>query len=212
MTRPGLFASLLVLTAPAAFAQPAPPDPQARYQALLADAKTAADPAAIDWRALRYAYADLPSFQGEADDEDRAAMFKASKAHDWAATGAAAQKVLDTSFLDPAAHYLLGVAYARQNRPADAQHETAIGQALIASIKTGDGLSYDTAYTVITVAEEYDVLGIDGYALDQQSLSQHDGHVYDVMACKDGDGKPVTFYFNIDREWAAEARMFGGGK
>jgi hypothetical protein len=34
----------------------------------------------------------------------------------------------------------------------------------------------------------------------KQSLSQKDGHMYDIMVCKDAtdQGRDVTAYFNID--------------
>jgi len=183
------------------------PDPEAHYQELLTTVKAATGP--VDWAALRYAYADLPSFMGSGDDDDRAAMFKALQASDWPAVEAAARRVIDAMYVDGAAHFMLGVALDKQGKP-DGARERAIGTGLLESIETGDGLSYDTAFTVITVAEEYDLMSYIGVSLDTQALSQHDGHTFDVMTTKDDSGKTAVYYFNIDREWAAENRMFSG--
>jgi hypothetical protein len=191
-------------------------DPEAHYQQLLAEAKAATG--SVDWRALRYAYAGRPAFTGNQDDDaDRDAMFKAANSGDWQAAQAAAQRAVDTMYVDGMAHIMLAVAYDHLGKTAEADREGPIGQGLLDSIETGDGLSYGTAWTVITVAEEYDFLYYIGLKPGQQSLSEHDGHMFDVLEAADDKGNSTTYYFNIDREWDAEARMFdamglGNGK
>lgn len=210
----------LILLAGLAFAPvaataqtPAPKaaDAELSYQTLLNAARTAtaeSGSAPVDWRALRYAYSDRPSFMGHADDEDRQAMFKAANAGNWPEAQTAANRVIAQSWVDGMAHFILGIALSYQNKPKDALREKAIGQGLIESVKTADGLSFEHAFTVITVAEEYDLMTLMGVHLDNQALSHNGGHTYDVMTTKDRDGKTVVYYFNIDREWASEARMF----
>ena len=182
----------------------ADPDPEASYQALLTAAKAATGP--VDWQALRYAYAERPAYDGEFDHDARDAMFRASTAHDWATVKAKATTVLDANYVDGMAHHSLAAADVALGDPEQGQKEFAMAEGIFASIRTGDGLSFDHAFTVISIAEEYDIMATMGLSLDQQSLNNHDGHMFDVMATEDEQGKKVTYYFNIDREWAAETR------
>jgi hypothetical protein len=183
-------------------------DAEAHYQELLAAAKAATGP--VDWKALRYAYADRPDFTGTPDEEDREAMFKAADGNDWPGVQAAAQRAVDQMYVDGAAHLMMAIAYDHMGKADDAQREGTIGEGLLDSIQTGDGLSYDTAWTVITVAEEYDYLTYAGLEPGNQSLEEHDGHEFDVLEAKDDKGSSAKYYFNIDREWAAENRLFSG--
>ena len=201
-----LFALLACAAFQPALAFAADPDPEAAYQALLAAAKSGTGP--IDWQALRFAYADRPSYAPDDDTDDRRAMFVAVNAHDWATVLAKANKVLDKNYTDGMAHHSAGAADVALGHPDDGMKERAMAEGIFQSIRTGDGLSFEHAFTVISVAEEYDLLATMGVDLDQQALSNSDGHVYDVMTVHDDSGKTVVYYFNIDREWAAETKMF----
>ena len=201
---------LAVLAFAAAQAAPAlaqDADPVAHYNDLLAAAKSGSGP--VDWAALRYAYADLPDFDGQFDGADRQLMFAASTRHDWDTVLTIATRILDKNYVDGMAHHAAGAAELSLGRTQDGLRDKAMADAIFASIRTGDGLSYEHAFTVIAIDEEYDLLiTMDVPDIGTQSLQQHDGHTYDVFATKDADGNTVTYYFNIDREWAAETRPF----
>ncbi|HVZ30125.1 MAG TPA: hypothetical protein VG839_06995 [Asticcacaulis sp.] len=182
-------------------------DAEARYQSLLAAAKAGAP---VNWQTLRFAYAERPSYVMDGDRDERAAMFKAINADDWTGALAAANRVLDKNYCSGLGHFGAAMADDKLGRAADSDREKQIARAIFASIKTGDGLSFEQAFTVISVGEEYDTFTTLGIDPGNQSLSKHDGHMYDVFVTKDEAGKPVTYYFNIDRVWAAEARMMGG--
>lgn len=200
-------AGLALLSAPA-MAE----DAEAHYQALLTAAKAGTAP--VDWQALRFAYADRPTYDLEAGRDDRAAMFKAFNANDWAGTVAAANRVLGVNYCSAMTHLVVGIADDRLGQAADAQREKAIARGLFESIRTGDGLSHEHAFTVISVGEEYDFFIFAGVDLHNnkytQRLDQQGGHSYDVFDVTDGTGKTVTYYFNIDRAWAAETRALHG--
>jgi hypothetical protein len=91
-------------------------------------------------------------------------------------------------------------------KAAAAQREHDITAGLIKSIMTGDGLTPQTAFTVITVHEEYALFHILGLDVTQQALVNENGHGYDLMSTTDSDGKSQDYYFLIDRVLAAEAR------
>lgn len=66
-------------------------------------------------------------------------------------------------------------------------------------ILRGNGRSYETAWTVISVPEEYAVLRLLGCKSQRQFLEEHNGHMFDVLeALPKGAKEPISFYFNID--------------
>lgn len=181
-------------------------DAEAHYQTLLAAAKSGDAP--VDWQALRFAYADRKDFDGQFDSPDRRAMFDAAARRDWPASLAAANRVLDKTYVDGMAHFSAGAADLALGHPDDAQREKAMAEGIFASIRTGDGLSFEHAFTVIAIDEEYDLLITMGVEPGTQGLVNNGDHTYDVFDTKDTNGKPVRYYFNIDHEWAAETRPF----
>lgn len=180
------------------------PDAEARYQALVAAVKSGSD---VDWAALRFAYADRPGVAIFATDNARGAMSKALAAEDWPAVLATANAVLDKDFSDAKAHRFAAYAYKLTQRSGEAARELAISDALLKSIETGDGLTPETAFTVVAVHEEYDLMLVRGWRKSQQSLQSHNGHAYDVMDVTTRDGKSATYYFQIDRVMQAEAAL-----
>src|SRR5262245_57597854 len=144
-------------------------DAEAKYQALLAMAK--ADPAAVDWQALRFAFADRPSFSPYGDAMDRTAIRAAKAAGDWEGLLAAANKVLGVNYVDAEAHVAAAVAYGKLGRHDEGKRAHAISVAIIKSIMQGrDGKSPEQAFVVISVAEEYALLSALRYRREMQAL------------------------------------------
>jgi hypothetical protein len=186
-----------------------PPDAETKYQKMLAAAK--ADPGAMDWQALRFAYADRPSFSLLAVDDGRKAIHEARAAHDWEGLLAATSKVMEVNYADGEAHLQSAVAYDLLGKIDGAKREQAIAVAIFKSMMpNGDGKSREHAFVVISVAEEYELMRARRHRVVHQSLVQAAGHAYDVLdAIGQDGGETVTFYFQIDRVIAAEARMLG---
>ena len=88
----------------AATAHAAEPDPEARFQALLASARAGGQ--AVDWQALRFAYADRPTFSvfGDGLDAVRKGMRTALGAKDYTGAIGLAQQIIDQDFVDAEAH------------------------------------------------------------------------------------------------------------
>ena len=197
-------AMLQMVAAPAADAQ----DAEAKYQAMLAAAK--ADPAGTDWQALRFAYADRPSFSPYGGDGGLKAMRAARAAHDWQGLLDAANKVLDVSYVDGEAHLAAGAAYYMLGKSAEAEREQTIAVAIFKSMmRNGDGKSPEQAFVVISVLEEYQLMAARRRRVVGQRLVNVAGHAYDVIDATEPDGDTVTFYFQIDRVLAAQARSLG---
>jgi len=179
------------------------------YQALLTAAKRG-DP--VDWQALRFAYAESPDFDllGSGAEDARKQMYADYRGGDFAGALQQAASVLGHDYVDIDAHMVADLAARKLGDEAQAKlhHDAAIG--LLNSIRTGDGHTPETAYTVITVGEEYAVLRAYGLRPSQQALISNGGHSYDRLDAIDHDGKTVTLYFLIDRVLAAEDAALNG--
>jgi hypothetical protein len=200
------FAALLVLLALAAALPAAAFDgaSEARYQSLLAAAKTGGQP--IDWSALRFAFADSAEFDlsGDRTDEARKAMFAAINAGDDKAALVQAKLILDQDYVDIDAHVAADLAWQHLGDAAAAKREHDIALGLLRSIRTGDGSTPQTAFTVISVSEEYAMMRAFDLKVTDQALIQAGGHSYDRLNTTDSDGKTQSFFFLIDRIIAAE--------
>jgi hypothetical protein len=62
-----------------------------------------------------------------------------------------------------------------------------------------DGLSYETAVKVNSVAEEYRFIkkNCADCEPERQSLTEHDGKPFDVLTVKKPDGSKISYYFDI---------------
>jgi len=202
-------ATLLALAGAARAADPAA---DARYQQLLAQAKTA-DPASVDWQALRFAYADSSGFSvtGGEDDQHQA-LFQALNKDDNKAVVAAANAILAKDFVDVDAHVALDLADQALGFKQQSAREHQIALGLLKSVHTGDGATPETAFTVITVGEEYATMRAFAMRVTGQALVMAGPHSYDRLTVVDSEGKTRSFFFLVDRVMAAERAGLSGGK
>ena len=68
---------------------------------------------------------------------------------------------------------------------------------IYAVTSTGDGSSKETAFHVISVADEYGIMDIFGLSPTMQSLVEDKGQSYDVMELKENKYGLESMYFNI---------------
>jgi hypothetical protein len=191
-----LIAALAFAAAPASAAE--------NYEALLTRAKSG-DPA-LDYRALRDAYAASAHYQpyGGDTDDARTTMIKAFNAQDCTTALPAADKVLDAIYIDITAHLVSGRCFEMAGDKAKADFHRAIAHGLMDSIvASGDGKTEKTAFLVVTINEEYDVLSALRWRLVGQALINDDGHAFDKMEVKSAtSAETATLYFQIDRPMA----------
>jgi hypothetical protein len=170
------------------------------YEALVARLK--AGDLKVDFGALRDAYAESTGYApyGGSFDAARQDMIKAANAHDCKTSLANAEKVLDAIYIDILSHTLSARCYQSDGDSAKAEFHRSVARGLYdAIVATGDGKTPKTAFAVVTINEEYDVLGIRDLDLETQSLVYNDGHAYDAMKAKSESGEEMTLYFQIDR-------------
>jgi hypothetical protein len=196
------FALALSLAAAAAGAAVVTPDAETRYQALLAAAKASAPNA--DWGQLRLAYADRPGFKVFTQSAARRQMLEAANAGNCAQALQSARAAIEEAYVDADAHMVAAYCEDAAGHPVAAKLDRDIGAGLLESIKTGDGLSPATAFTVIDVDEEYALTRALGLKVASQTLMQQAGHAYDVLDAANDKGQRATYYFLVDRVLAAE--------
>ena len=194
---------LLAIPAGSSFAS----DANDRYLALLQAAKTSHGP--VDWQALRLAYAESTMF--DLDDlgtaTARQGMFQSLKDDNDATALSYAKKIIDKNYVDIDAHRVAALAYKALDDDDSAAIEQDIAAGLIKSVMTGDGQTPKTAFTVITVHEEYAVIHALGRDVTRQALISDGGHSYDMLETADASGNTRSYYFLIDRVLASEAAL-----
>jgi len=117
-------------------------------------------------------------------------------------------KMLAANQADIRAHMLRALALRRLGRDKEAtfHREAAIG--LIESIvRTGDGRSFATAWTVFQVEEEYEVAKAGGFVVTGQSLTRQAGRWFDVLEVQKPDGSAkFRAHYDITEVFAEDGR------
>jgi hypothetical protein len=196
---------LLLISSPAA----ATDDADSKYRDLLTAAKSGQP---VDWQALRFAYAESSGFDllGTKSAEARKAMNEALRTNDYAGALVQANLILDQDYVDIDAHFVSEIANTKLGNSDEAKKQHSIVIGLLQSIRTGDGKTPETAFTVITVREEYSLIRMLGLRRQNQALIANGGHQYDVLDVVDKGGQSQTLYFQVDRVLAAEAALLKG--
>lgn len=198
------FTSLLILlfvqcTVSQAQKNAAAASPHDRYDDLVAKLK--AGDTRIDFTALRISYSESKDASPfGADHESRRVMNLASMDGQCAEAIKLADEILAKFYLSPDAHAAKSKCYSELKDTAKAAFHKSVYLGLINSILAkGDGNTYDTAYTVITIEEEYAVMKALGYSVWAQEYERRGDHLCDVLRATDDKTKlAVRLYFNVD--------------
>jgi hypothetical protein len=198
---------LLLTSSPAVAADEA----DSKYRDLVTAAKSGQP---VDWQALRFAYAESSGFDllGTKSAEARKAMFQALQSDDFTGALVQANQILDQNYVDIDAHFINEIANTKLGNTDEAKKQHSIVIGLLRSIETGDGKTPETAFTVITVAEEYSLIQLLGLRPHGQTLIANGGHQYDVLDVANREGQSQKLYFQIDRVSAAEAALLSKSK
>jgi hypothetical protein len=172
--------------------------PKPTYADLVAMVK--AGDKSVDFKELRLAYADSPG--GADTDTQKKAMMAALNSKKFADALKNADTVLASDYVDMDAHFAAYIANRELKNEEQSQFHKFVLQGLLDSIThSGDGKSFETAFQVIQVHEEYVILRFMGLMPSKQSMSEKNGHSYDVLeAANPKTNEKVTLYFNIDIE------------
>jgi hypothetical protein len=182
--------------------------PPQSYDDLLAQAKQNAT--AVDFTALRYAYAE--SAQYNPYDPNDAELYKfmvnAMNARDCTSAMKHAQAILEKNYVRINPRVASAICYRQLNQAQAAAHHDAMARGLMDSIlASGNGATAQTAFVVIAVDEEYSAIAKLGLKSVRQRLLKNDGHRFDVLDVTDKAGRTSTLFFNIDRLFAWYTRQ-----
>lgn len=204
--RAGLCALVLALV-PAA----ADPGPEKTFEQWVAMAE-AGDPG-VDFTALRQAYVRSPGYDGYGMGwrDDQMELIKAANVHDCAKLFTIADKIRKADYTYPLLHLMLANCYHGTGDSARGEREHAIFVGLRESLfKSGDGKSIDTAYVVITMAEERFILIMNRLQETGQALLNKNGHNFDrIEAVNSETGEKAEVYFNVDAMFGSLTRKLG---
>jgi hypothetical protein len=183
---------------------------QAAYNELLGKLK--GGDTSIDFKALRMGFTETKDYSYHGlDKEELAKMMKPLGEKNYKEALKQAEKVLEKNYVDANTHYVFYTASKELKDDKNAEFHRAVLVGLLNSIKDGnDGLTAKTSFLAITIDEEYTLMKFLGYKVEGQSLQSADGHKYDVLSVVNSKtGEKAKFYFNIDKVWEAETKLFG---
>lgn len=171
---------------------------QDRFAALVADAQ-AGKP--VDYTVLRTTYAYTTSWDpyGNKTDAVLDQAVAAQKGGDCASALEKLDQIIKTDFTIDSAHALRADCLGKDKGAT----EDAIANGLIHSLMdSGDGAAEKTAYVVVTIREERDVLANRHIQTRtrQTNVRGSDGHYYDRVdgiAFKDGKAENRTLFFDV---------------
>jgi hypothetical protein len=201
--------ALGVLLTPALADPRADKDPDGEYARLLVAAK--ANPEKADFVQLRLAYAASSHYEPYAiDDKENKAISGALEKGDLAGALREVDQLLDKNYVNIQAHFL-AASVCRKMEDLDRLkfHHRFLGGLIGSILKSGTGDSYDSAFRVIDIREEYVVLDVLKLKHGRQSLRSHEGHEFDVFDFERPGQQARTVYFNIDIPRRALRRMLG---
>jgi len=183
------------------------------YEELLAQLKSGNT--AIDFQALRYARAEQPGYNPYAAlaDPDKGDLIRGMEAANLDQVTTVANRIIERDYTDIDAHAALATVLERRGQTQEATFERAVADGLLRSIQqSADGMSPETAFVVIGVAEEYTLLGAMGVQVARQSLIQADRGPVDALEVISQNGDRRTVYFDVSRLFNAMSRLGGAQK
>lgn len=168
-----------------------------RYAALLADAQQ--DIRNVNFEALREAYTQTPGYAPYSSPIAAQELRAALEAKEWARAGYIAAELLDRDFLQLDLHGALAQVFEQAGRTERADwHRAFIAGMINAIMNSGHGLTYDRAFRVVHVREEYEILNILGVRVLERALVEHAGRRYDAFRVNTKQGRPVTIHFDVE--------------
>lgn len=109
-----------------------------------------------------------------------------------------AKLILEKRYIDIKTHSYCSYIYKQLNDSVKSNYHNNIYNGLMNSIYfSGDGKSVKTAFIVMEVSEEYDLLNWLNLTQSEQSLIIKDGYRFDIIKVFD-ENRETEFFFNIE--------------
>ena len=182
----------------------------AKYHDLLA--RLQAKDTSIDFTALRLAYATSPEYAPYGSDADahRDSLNAALGRQDYQRVILEADSALAIDYLDVRTHVLRAYASEQLGDATAAAWNRAVAAHLVQSIMQSGSGTADSPYVVISVREEYAVLGMNNYQRGMQALGECGSRPCDILETTHRETQEKrTFHFDISLPKAYMDRLFG---
>lgn len=160
------------------------------------------DPQNADFVALREAYTASDSYEPTAHYSYNKLIGQTNSAGDFDEIARFCERVLEKNPMDLEVRMLLDYAYDQlEQHDLAAKHQTFVEGMLQAIFSSGDGRSIDSAWEVVSVAEEYTLISVMGLRMQKQSLVEEGGIFYDVLSVvprtSENPADTLDLYFDI---------------
>lgn len=158
------------------------------------------NPEKADFFALRMAYVRSPLFNPYITMTNTMFGLRSALQQDSIETiGAGLQAVLRDDYLDIETHAFAFRFYEQNGQASKAVYHRQFMHGLLDSIIRVDGRTPETAFRVITIREEYAVMGALGMPVETQRKASLNGSHFDILTSRHPRlNQPVDLYFNID--------------
>jgi hypothetical protein len=121
-------------------------------------------------------------------------------AHNFAAVIATAEEILAINYTSTWAHTMKAYAHEQLKQENQGKYHRQVVLGVTDSIlATGDGKTTKTAWKVLNIEEEYNLLRtvFEIFQVEHQSLLHENHRHYDILTAKTEKGDVVSFYFDI---------------
>ena len=165
----------------------------------------------IDYADFRNSFLDSKQFWKNTGSYDslKRQMFAAVKSENYQAVIKLTKAMLSIDYTSLYAHKFLQQTYKILGDTVSQKKYHDIEFGLLYSITTsGDGKTCETGWHVTQIEEEYFVLYVLGLDLQQQSISNSKKNVCDRMDVKTEEGVKKTYYFEANKVFEMEKKMF----
>lgn len=151
-----------------------------------------------DFSALRQAYTHTPHYDPYRSGEPDATLVALIEAGSWSAAAVHCEQLLAADYLHAPLHLIMAYIYQQLEDGTRAEWHLRFARGLISALlKSGDGRSPETAFQVITVREEYELLRAFNLQALQQRLIVHNNQYYDVLTVRDINGDEGEIFFEV---------------
>jgi hypothetical protein len=168
------------------------------YEQLLMEAKGHLENA--DFTAIRYAYTQTAGYEPYSVAPNMTSLDEAMQRQDWLQASSICLELLQADFLQIRLHQLAAYLLEQADQLDLAKWHTAFANGLTASIlQSGDGRSFENAWQVVHIREEYDVLRLLNLTLANQALIVYNERHYDVLEVVGQDGQlQGRLFFDVE--------------
>ncbi len=184
---------------------------KADFRTLVAAAEQ--DPENADFRVLRQAYVASDAYDPTGHFPLAKLQGRTNACHSLEEVEVVCKKILKDNSMDLEARMMLEFVYDQLKQfDLAAHHHTFVTNMLDAMTATGDGKSIESAWEVVSVAEEYTLLSVTGLRMQEQTLVESEGRYFDVLNCvprQVSGTDPVELYFDITAPFQYLQNLFG---